>query len=80
MEQDDPETARLVILKFFGGLTNKEVAKSLGVTERTMERQWTYAKACFISHEARGFLRTAVIYVSVFEAPKREHSPAFKSV
>ncbi len=46
LEQEDPETARLVTLKFFGGLTNKEVAKSLGVTERTVERQWAYAKAC----------------------------------
>ncbi|MEY4387402.1 MAG: hypothetical protein RLY20_2685 [Verrucomicrobiota bacterium] len=45
-EAEDPESARLVTLKFFGGLTNKEVAESLGVTERTVERQWAYAKAC----------------------------------
>ena len=32
-------------MKFFGGLTNQEVAESLGVTERTVERQWAYAKA-----------------------------------
>jgi len=29
----------------FGGLTNQVVAKILGVTERTVERQWAYAKA-----------------------------------
>ena len=46
LETEDPETARIVTLKFFGGLTNKEVAKTLGVTERTVERQWAYAKAC----------------------------------
>ena len=46
LEAEDPETARIVGLKFFGGLTNLEVAKSLGVTERTIERQWAYAKAC----------------------------------
>ena len=46
LEAEDPESARVVTLKFFGGLTNKEVAESLGVTERTVERQWAYAKAC----------------------------------
>jgi len=45
LEEDDPESARVVVLKFFGGLTNKEVGKTLGVTERTIERQWAYAKA-----------------------------------
>ena len=45
LEQEDPESARIVSLKFFAGLTNKEVAELLGVTERTVERQWAYAKA-----------------------------------
>jgi len=46
LEAEDPESARIITLKFFGGLTNKEVAKTLGVTERTIEREWAYAKAC----------------------------------
>ena len=46
LEVEDPESARIVMLKFFGGLTNQEVAKILGVTERTVERDWAYAKAC----------------------------------
>jgi len=46
LEAQDPESARIIALKFFGGLTNKEVAKTLGVTERTIEREWAYAKAC----------------------------------
>ena len=46
LETEDPESARVVSLKFFGGLTNLEVAKTLDVTERTVERQWAYAKAC----------------------------------
>ena len=43
LEAEDPVSAQVVILKFFGGLTNKEVAELQGVTERTVERQWAYA-------------------------------------
>jgi RNA polymerase sigma factor (TIGR02999 family) len=45
LRTQDPEKARIVVMKFFGGLTNQEVAENLGVTERTVERQWAYAKA-----------------------------------
>ncbi len=45
LEREDPDSARVVSLKFFGGLTNREVAAMDGVTERTIERQWAYAKA-----------------------------------
>ena len=44
LEGEDPEMARMVLLKFFGGLTNEEVAKSLGGSLRTINRQWFYAK------------------------------------
>ena len=45
LQVQDPEKARVVVLKFFGGLTNQEVAETLHVTERTVERHWAYAKA-----------------------------------
>ncbi len=45
LQEEDPEKARVVLLKFFGGRTNQEVADMLGVTERTVERHWAYAKA-----------------------------------
>jgi len=45
LEQEDPEQARVVVLKFFGGLTNLEVAESLGMAERSVDRQWACAKA-----------------------------------
>ena len=45
LQAEDPEKARVVVMKFFGGLTNREVAESLNVTERTVERHWAYAKA-----------------------------------
>ena len=48
LEQRDPESARIVTLKFFGGFTNREIAETLDVTERTVERQWAYARACLL--------------------------------
>jgi RNA polymerase sigma factor (TIGR02999 family) len=44
LEKEDPERARIVVLKFFGGLTNQEAAETLGIGERSVERQWAAAK------------------------------------
>ena len=44
MEKDDPDSARLVTLKFFGGLTDKEIASMDKVAERTVRRHWAYTK------------------------------------
>jgi len=49
LERDDPALARLVTLKFFGGFTNAEIAGAQGVTERTVERQWAYARASLLA-------------------------------
>lgn len=50
LQAQDPEKAQVVVLKFFGGRTNQEVAESLAVTERTVERHWAYAKAWLFQH------------------------------
>jgi RNA polymerase sigma factor (TIGR02999 family) len=44
LEAEHPERARIVVLKYFGGLTNKEVAETLGIGERTVDRHWVCAK------------------------------------
>jgi len=44
LEEVDPEQARIVVLKYFGGLSNEEVAKSLDLSVRTVGRQWACAK------------------------------------
>lgn len=45
LKAKDPELAKVVTLKFFGGLTNAEVADMLDVTERTVQNKWVFAKA-----------------------------------
>jgi RNA polymerase sigma-70 factor, ECF subfamily len=41
----DPEQARIVELRFFGGLTVEETADELGVSPATVKRHWTVARA-----------------------------------
>ncbi len=41
----DPRQCRVVELRFFGGLTEEEVAEVLGVAPRTVKRDWNLAKA-----------------------------------
>ena len=36
----DPRLAQVVELRYFGGLTEAEIAQALGVTERTVRRDW----------------------------------------
>ena len=45
LAQENPAAAKLVELKFFAGLTLDEAARALGISVRTANRYWTYAKA-----------------------------------
>ncbi len=40
----NPRLSRVVECRFFGGLTEEEIAGALGVTERTVRRDWIKAK------------------------------------
>jgi RNA polymerase sigma factor (TIGR02999 family) len=42
---EDPMKAELVKLRFFAGLTVAEAGKLLGISERTVKRQWAFARA-----------------------------------
>lgn len=44
LEVHDPEQARVVVLKFFSGLTDEEVAKIMNISQRTVGRHWACAK------------------------------------
>jgi RNA polymerase sigma factor (TIGR02999 family) len=41
----DPQAARLVELRYFAGLSIPEAAKALGVSPRTADRLWAFARA-----------------------------------
>lgn len=41
----DPRKSRIVELKFFGGLTNDEIADALQISTATIERDWKFARA-----------------------------------
>ncbi|HEX4961633.1 MAG TPA: ECF-type sigma factor [Thermoanaerobaculia bacterium] len=45
--------SRLVELRFFAGLTEEETARTLGISERTVRRDWLKARA-FLFHTLRG--------------------------
>jgi RNA polymerase sigma-70 factor (ECF subfamily) len=49
----DPEQARLVELRFFGGLTVEETADAMGISPATVKRHWTVARA-WLARELEG--------------------------
>jgi len=44
----DQRLARVVECRFFGGMTEQETAEALGITERTVRRDWVKARALLI--------------------------------
>jgi RNA polymerase sigma-70 factor, ECF subfamily len=41
----DPQQARLVELRYYGGLTIEEAAEALGISPATLKREWALARA-----------------------------------
>ena len=44
LEKLDETQARIVEMRFFGGMNNREISESLGVSERTVGREWQAAR------------------------------------
>lgn len=44
LEKFDETQARIVEMRFFGGMNNQEIAESLGISERTVGREWQAAR------------------------------------
>lgn len=57
LEQDDPQKAELVKLRYFTGMTIPEAGKALGLSESTAKRIWTYSRD-FLLQEIKGLQAT----------------------
>ena len=44
LEKEDPRAAKVVMLRYFAGLTAEETASAMGVSLSTVEREWRYAR------------------------------------
>jgi RNA polymerase sigma factor (sigma-70 family) len=53
LQQEDPVKARLVMLRFFAGLTIEQAAEVLNISRVTAHRYWTFARA-WLHHEITG--------------------------
>ena len=49
-----PRLSQVVECRFFGGMTEEETAVTLGITERTVRRDWVKAKGWLLNDLARG--------------------------
>jgi len=45
LEKVSPDVAAVVRLRFYAGLSVEETAEALGISPRTVKREWTYARA-----------------------------------
>ncbi len=45
LAEEQPEAAQVVKLRYFAGLANRQVAETMGLSLRSVERHWTWAKA-----------------------------------
>lgn len=54
LEGFDQRAARVIELRFFGGLTETEAATVLGISVATLKRDWEFARAWLISQLAAG--------------------------
>jgi len=45
LEVDEPRVAEVVMLRFYAGLGEQETAQAIGISTRTVRRDWIYAKA-----------------------------------
>ena len=49
LEQAEPRLAKVVEMRYFGGYSEVEIAEALGVTERTVRRDWDKARLLLMS-------------------------------
>ncbi len=45
LETEDPRVAEVVMFRFYAGLSAEDTAEALGISTRTVWREWNYARA-----------------------------------
>jgi RNA polymerase sigma factor (TIGR02999 family) len=59
LEAEDPRAAQVVTLRFFSGMSNPEVAEAMNLSLRTVESEWTHARA-WLKRELAGGPKAAI--------------------
>ncbi len=54
LAKTDPREAKVVELRFFGGLSEVDAAHVLGISDRTVRREWEHAKVWLLRELKRG--------------------------
>lgn len=54
LEQEDRQAAEVVRLRFFAGLSVEETAMAMSLSERTVKREWAFARAWLFDALALG--------------------------
>jgi RNA polymerase sigma-70 factor, ECF subfamily len=45
LEKQDPRAVQVVEMRYFGGFKTEEIAQALGVSQRTVDRNWVFARS-----------------------------------
>jgi RNA polymerase sigma factor (TIGR02999 family) len=53
LEACEPRLAKVVEMRYFGGYTEQEIAEALGLTERTVRRDWDKARLLLMAELKR---------------------------
>jgi RNA polymerase sigma factor (TIGR02999 family) len=53
LEEADPQAGAVVRLRFYAGLSESEAAAALGMSDRTVRREWAFARAWLMDALAR---------------------------
>jgi RNA polymerase sigma factor (sigma-70 family) len=55
LEAKHPRKAEIVMLRYFAGLTVDETATALGISPRTVDKHWSFARGWLHRELSRGY-------------------------
>jgi len=50
LEEHEPQVNEIVMLRYFAGLSIDQTAEALGISPRTVDREWAYGRAWLYDH------------------------------